>query len=204
MKTTSTLNDMDAVAPKKGYTLVEVLIAMSLMLGILAISMGFLMESTMINFKSTAKNNINRDLRSVMTRMAIEAKQANFFLIYASAAGSDRNEATDRIPPNGSGDALLLVRKGRYSDMEDMGMDPLRDPRPILGLILYYRDSNTQIDGIEVGPVMRWEVDYSGSPITNRDTIRDVESLIPPFATLRSQSRQVVGFSEGQDRKSVV
>ncbi len=180
-----------------GFTLVEVMIALTIMVSVLAMSSGFLMESTLINFRSTAKNNINRELRNTINRMAIEAKQSNFFLIYESAQDAERYDRDDRRRPNESGDALLLVFKSGYPDMEALGMDPLRDPRPITRIILYYRDPNTEIDGVTVGPVMRWEKDFTADPITDAQEIREVELLLPPFTTLRSESTQVMAFSEG-------
>ncbi|MCH8527272.1 MAG: prepilin-type N-terminal cleavage/methylation domain-containing protein [Kiritimatiellae bacterium] len=180
-----------------GFTLVEVMIALTIMVSVLAMASGFLVESTLINFKSTAKNNINRELRNTINRMAIEAKQSNFFLIYESAEDGERYDRDDRRRPNESGDALLLVFKSGYPDMEGLGMDPLRDPRPITRVILYYRDPNTEIDGVLVGPVMRWEKDFTNSPVTDPEEIREVEMLLPPFATLRNESRQVMAFSEG-------
>lgn len=178
---------------KSGYTLVEIMIAMAIMVSVLAMSMGFLMESTLINFRSSAKNEINRELRNVINNMAIEAKQANLFLMYASAADADRHDRGDRLRPNESGDALLLVFKGPHVPSADV----IRDPRPITRMIMYYRDSNTVQDGVAWGPVMRWDKDFSSSPVTDADDIRDLEALIPAIGTLRNESRQVVAFSEG-------
>lgn len=178
---------------KSGYTLVEIMIAMAIMVSVLAMSMGFLTESTLINFRSSAKNEINRELRNVINNMAIEAKQANLFLMYASAADADRHDRGDRLRPNESGDALLLVFKGPHVPSADV----IRDPRPITRMIMYYRDSNTVQDGVAWGPVMRWDKDFSSSPVTDADEIRDLEALIPAIGTLRNESRQVVAFSEG-------
>jgi type II secretory pathway pseudopilin PulG len=180
----------------EGFTIVELMIALTIMLSVLAMTTGFLMESTLINFRSQAKSNINRELRNTVNSMAIEAKQSNFFIIYESAHEADRFDAVDRRRPNESGDALLLVFKSGYPDMEGLGMDPLRDPRPITRIILYYRDPTTQVGGVEIGPVMRWEREFS-PPITNTQQIVEVERLIPALATLRTQSRQVMAFSEG-------
>ncbi|MCC5846025.1 MAG: prepilin-type N-terminal cleavage/methylation domain-containing protein [Verrucomicrobia bacterium] len=186
-----------ARAAVDGFTLVEVMIALTIMVSVLAMTSGFLIETSRINFTSTAKNNINRELRNTINRMAIEAKQSNFFLIYESAEDAERYDRNDRRLPNEAGDALLLVFKSGYPDMDALGMDPLRDPRPITRLILYYRDPNTEIDGAQVGPVMRWEKDFTNSPVTNPDEIREVELLLPTFSALRNESRQVMAFSEG-------
>lgn len=171
---------------------------MAIMVSALAMAMGFLVESTMINFKSAAKNEINRELRQTVNNMAIEAKQANFFLIYRSAELADRTDHTFRRRPNESGDALLLVFKAGYSDMEDLNADPLRDPRPIRRIILYYRDPTEVIDGVAVGPVMRWEKDFGTAHLVDPDLIRNVEENLPLSMTeLRRESRQVMAFSEG-------
>lgn len=182
---------------KQGYSLVEIMIALTIMMSVLAMATGFLTENSAINFKSTAKNNINRELRNTINQMAIEAKQANYFLIYTSAEDGERYDRDDRMRPNESGDALLLVYKSSWADMEELEMDPLRDPRPITRIILYYRDPNTTINGASVGPVMRWEQDFTDEPVTDAEEIREVELLLPAAADLRSQSRQVMAFSEG-------
>lgn len=201
MKPTSQKNAHPCPHPHRstagGFTLVEVMIALTIMVSVLAMASSFLMESTLINFRSTAKNNINRELRNTINRMAIEAKQSNFFLIYESAEDTERYNRDDRRRPNESGDALLLVFKSGYPDMEALGMDPLRDPRPITRMVLYYRDANTVIDGASVGPVMRWEKDFSADPITERQDIREVERLLPLFEQLRKESTQIMAFSEG-------
>ena len=99
--------------------------------------------------------------------------------------------------PNESGDALLLVQKSAYAEMAEHGVDPLHDPRPITRLILYYRIITGEENGAQVGPVMRWEGDFSDSPIVDSNDIRKVEELIPPFNQLVAESQQVVAFSEG-------
>jgi prepilin-type N-terminal cleavage/methylation domain-containing protein len=182
---------------KSGFTIVEVMIAMAILFSVLAMSMGFLVESTWINYSSQAKNNINREMRNVVDRMALEAKQSNFFILYTSAANADRIDANDRMRPNESGDALLLVEKAAYAEMAGYGVDPLYDPRPIIRLILYYRMVTAEENGAEVGPVMRWEGDFSQNPLVDSDQIRNVEDLIPTFTQLVAESRQVVAFSEG-------
>ena len=182
---------------QQGYTLVEVMIAMTIMLAVLAMSMSFLLESTMLNFKSQAKNNINREVRGIVDRIAIEAKQSNMFIIYTSAADADRISAQDRRRPHESGDALLLVEKAGYAEMLDFGVDPLYDPRPIKRIILYYRMVTSTENGAEVGPVMRWEKDYTDAPVTNAEDILALEGLIPSYAELLPASRRVVAFSEG-------
>jgi len=182
---------------KQGFTIVEVMIAMAILFSVLAMSMGFLVESTWINHSSQAKNNINRELRGVVDRMALEAKQSNFFILYTSAANADRIDARDRMRPNESGDALLLVEKAAYAEMAAYGVDPLYDPRPIRRIILYYRMVTAEENGAAVGPVMRWERDFSSNPVVDAEQIRNVEGLIPAFNQLVPESRQVVAFSEG-------
>ena len=182
---------------QEGFTLVEVMIALTIMVAVLAMSMSFLMESTMLNFQSQAKNNINREVRGIVDRIAIEAKQSNIFVIYTSAADEHRLAAADRRRPHESGDALLLVQKAGYAEMLTYGVDPLYDPRPIKKIILYYRTVTGSENGAEVGPVMRWERDFSSDPVTDADEIFALESLIPPYTDLLSESQRVVAFSEG-------
>jgi hypothetical protein len=129
--------------------------------------------------------------------MAMDAKQCNSIILYTTAANSHRIDHEDRMRPNESGDALLLVQKSAYAEMAEHGVDPLHDPRPITRLILYYRIITGEENGAQVGPVMRWEGDFSDSPIVDSNDIRKVEELIPPFNQLVAESQQVVAFSEG-------
>lgn len=180
-----------------GFTLMEMMLSMSIMFIALMLVMDFVIETGRLNFTSAEKNDINRELRNVVDRMASEAKQSNLFIIYKSAAPADREDQTDRVRPNESGDCVLLVFKSGYADMMDLGVDPLHDPRPITRLIMYYRSATTTENGVERGPVRRWELDLRSNPETDADTIHNLESLIPNLATLYAQSTELVELSEG-------
>ncbi|MDF3128637.1 prepilin-type N-terminal cleavage/methylation domain-containing protein [Kiritimatiellaeota bacterium B1221] len=182
---------------QSGFTLVEMLMSMGIMFSVFAMSIGFLIESGRINFVSAEKNDINREVRKVVTRMATEAKQSNLFVVYKSAAMADRDLSTDRVRPNEAGDCLLLVYKTGYAEMMDMGVDPLHDPRPVNKLVLYYRSVTHEEDGQERGPVRRWVKDLSSSPETDADKIHNIEQMIPSLSVLESESSEVVELSEG-------
>ncbi len=182
---------------QSGFTLVEMLMSMGIMFSVFAMSIGFLIESGRINFVSAEKNDINREVRKIVTHMATEAKQSNLFLIYKSAALSDRDLSTDRIRPNESGDCLLLVYKTGYAEMIGLGVDPLHDPRPVSKLVLYYRSVTHVEGGQERGPVRRWVKDLSAHPETDTDKIHNIEQMIPALSVLESESAEVVELSEG-------
>lgn len=182
---------------RSGFTFIEIMISMSIMLTVSAMSLNFLVETGRLNFTSAEKNDINRELRNIVDRLATEAKQSNLFVIYESAEDSDRVNIADRVKTGGSGDAILLVFKSAYADMDALGVDPLRDPRPITRLILYYRSTISTENGVGRGPVRRWERDYSNNPVTDTASIHNLETLLPTLATLDSESIEVVALSEG-------
>lgn len=175
----------------------EILISMGIMLTVIGMSLGFFLETGRMNFVSAEKNDINRDVRNVIDRMASEGKQSNSFVIYTSTAKEDRDDSTDRVRTNESGDCLLLIFKSGYADMDDLGVDPLHSPRPITRLVLYYRSTTMKENGKSWGPVRRWEKDFSDDPITDPDSIRNIEDLLPSMATLNAESTNVVQLSEG-------
>lgn len=180
-----------------GFTLIEIMFSVAIVTSVMAMTISFMVESGRINFVSAEKNDINREVRNVVDRMTMEAKQSNLFIIYQSADASDRVDQTDRVRPNESGDCLLLVFKSGYSEMASLGVDPLRDPRPVTRLIMYYRSITGTEDGVAQGPVRRWELDLTSSPETDPDTIRNIELLIPDKSTLDAESVQVMELSEG-------
>lgn len=145
--------------PRSGFTMIEILFATGLVILAMGMSIGFLVESVKANFISAEKNDINTDLRRVVDRLARDARQANFFLLYNSVADADRNSSADRLRAGRSGDFLVLIEKVPYdkyvTDAET------RQPRPIRGITIYYRDPNETIDGEIAGPVRVWRGIYA-------------------------------------------
>jgi hypothetical protein len=195
------VNDMNSQTPpqhsRSGFTLAEVMFSVSILTTVMAMSIGFMVESGRINFQSAEKNDINREVRNLVAHMSMEAKQSNLFILYTSADEDDRSLSTDRLRPNDSGDCLLLVYKSGYKEMIDLGGDPLRDPRPVTRLVMYFRSVNNSEDGDNQGPVRRWVKDLSGAPETDADRIRNIEKMIPSLSVLLSESTEVVALSEG-------
>ncbi len=196
---------------RKGFTLLEIMFASSLIVLALGMSVGFMVEAVKVNFVSTEKNDINKDLRMVVDRLARDARQANFFLLYESAEDADRNGDNDRRRAGRSGDFLVLIKKVSWPDLLQSD-DDTRMPRPIRGITIYYRDPTEIIEGELAGPVRVWRAIYApdeevtGTPdaqyqvqdsyITDPADIRNPERLYPTKSEL-ANAAQVIEFSVG-------
>lgn len=192
-----------------GFTLLEVLIASSLVFLAMSLSVGFLVEAVKVNFVAAEKNEINKDLRMVVDRLARDARQANFFLLYDSADDDDRNGDSDRRRAGRSGDFLVLIEKVSYDQY--MTDDETRLPRPIRGITIYYRDPTEVIEGELAGPVRVWRGIYApddeitdaerryqiqNTYISDPVDIRNPERLYPERSVLES-APEVMEFSVG-------
>ncbi len=177
----------------RGFTLLEVLIAVSIVLTAIGMSFGFLTEAAKINFISGEKNEINQDLRNVVDRLSRDARQANFFLLYRSEATEDRDSSGDRLFGGNSGDFLVLIEKAPHSTYLDASS--ARQPRPIRGLTIYFRSVTGVENGQAVGPVRVFRRTFNPA-ITDLNSIRNPELLYPTEQELAAAPR-IMAFSEG-------
>ena len=194
------MSDSPSQRQGRGMTLVEIIFAMTLVFLAVGMATNFITESVRAAFVSSEKNEINREVRTVVERLARDARQASYFLIYPSYTDTDHDSSSDRRGSGRSGDMLVLVYKEPYSEMALTTSGALVAPRPIEKVVIYYRAITSTESGVARGPVRRWEKDFAadGGSITDADEIRNPESsVIPSASTLDSQSVQVVEFSEG-------
>lgn len=177
------------------FTLVEILIAITLF-GLVSAGMtSVLIQILSIQKYDTAKLLVNRDMRKFTSEMTEVATYANYFRIYPNYQSFQRTVATlknpndpeegyttkisgDRVVDGDSGDCLVLVYKNATDD------------RKVARLVIYYRlptakyysvpagAETTMKAGVRVsnkGPLYKIEV-----PIDSSD---ELEYLIPPITT---------------------
>lgn len=173
----------------KGYTLVELMIAVGIAVVILSMVLGFFIETTKSTFFSEQKNAINRDIRALTSEMADNAREANYFLLYRSIQPEDRDNENDRLFEGNAGDLLVLIYQ----------KDPaghINDPRPTDRIIIYYRDPEDPNDPTSVGPVVKaeWDVPNADEELSIEELLFDMGDLI---AYGYIEPEEVVEISEG-------
>jgi prepilin-type N-terminal cleavage/methylation domain-containing protein len=173
-------------ASRGGFTLLEAIIAMSLVSVAMAMILGFFVETTSSSFVSEQKNKINHDIRKLTNEMATNARQANYFLLYSSFQTADRNTIAKRLYAGNSGDFLVLVYQGE----RDL-TSSITAPRPIERIVGYYRAPKDPNNPASVGPVRRFILN-----IPTADQLKTVEELLPPVSQINTFS-EVIELSEG-------
>lgn len=181
---------------ESGFTLAEVMVALTIfsMLG-LGIAQ-FLIDSNQIILSSTGKLQINKDIRDFTEEMGDEAREANSFLLYRSFYPVTTSDPIGnfRNPPSSVDPADYRKRVGESGDLvvfiyEAEDPNPRDNLTPISRLVGYYRDG-TDTDTSQA-PVKRFEVD-----VDTDDQYDSVESLIPAPGTSRSHI-EVLKLAEG-------
>lgn len=179
-----------------GFTLAELLVAMAVF-ALLAVGVSrFLIDGNLLILSSTAKLDINSEIRSFTHTMAREARAANGFVLYRSFYRVSRDEPIGdfRDPPNWLSGEDYRKRAGESGDLlvlvyyrEDQPPDDRRVP--IARLVGYYRDASDTTPG--EAPVKRFEV-----TIPEANMYEQVEDLIPAADQLRN-AETVVSLAEG-------
>ncbi len=165
------------MSDSKGFTLVEILIAMSISFMVIAGIMSFYIQFYKIGFTNEQRNRINRDMRQLTGELSRAGRQANDYFIYNSIADVDHNQASDRQLDGGAGDFLVFIYKDDSGSEETMR------------LVGYYREPES-LDPDALGPVRRFEVNF------DPPSLLAVEELIPAYADL-TNSKDVVELSKG-------
>jgi prepilin-type N-terminal cleavage/methylation domain-containing protein len=147
-----TLPTSPARRRRPGFTLVELLIAVTVTglatIGIVA----FLRQSLMIYYSVRAEHSINRDVRAVTGRLASDAVTANYFCLYPSF--SSRTAVVEGAVVDGGlvdgqvGDFLVLVFVDPAQASTGTSM--------ITKLVGYYREVTDAT--LNTGPVRRFEI----------------------------------------------
>ncbi len=168
-------------APRRGFTLVEMLIATSIMA---LVSVGILrvfVQALNVYYYDTGKILVNKDIRKFTGEMTENATYSNYFRIfpaytnlsrtvdtYVNPADPDQGYTTaiadTSVNDGQSGDCLVLVYK-----------DPA-DDRKIARIIAYFRAPTVPTDPTSTGPVRKMDL-----AITPSSTL-PVFQLIPEIS----------------------
>lgn len=155
-----------------GYSLVEILIALSILGLVTAGTAQFLTQTSVMMFTSDQKLRINRDIRNLTNEMTDNARDANHFTIYPGFQDEFRDPPAEMEPEDyrqrdgESGDVLVLIFYGTDPNPGD------NTPPPIERLVGYFRNITDTTEN--TGPVMKFDVAISGS-----DQNKKVEELVP-------------------------
>jgi prepilin-type N-terminal cleavage/methylation domain-containing protein len=148
---------------RPGFTLVELMIAVTLT-GLATVGLvAFLRQSLMIYYSVRAEHTINRDIRAITGRLASDAVTANYFCLYPNF--STRTELVNGVAVDGSlvdgqvGDFLVLV----YVDPAQASTGTSM----ITKLVGYYREVTDSTRNN--GPVRRFEIPLS-TPVDAKST----------------------------------
>jgi len=167
---------------KKGYTLIEIIISMTLLSLLIGGILSFYLQFFSAGWVNEQRNLINRDIRNLTARLTQDGRQANYFKLYKSHEAGDRNDAADdQLLDGKSGDFLVFV----YTEPATQ----LYHPNSIRRIVGYYRDvPSGQPDAR--GPVRRFDLSY------NPASSQTLEDLLPSSSQL-SLSPTVIELSEG-------
>ncbi|MBN1403957.1 MAG: prepilin-type N-terminal cleavage/methylation domain-containing protein [Opitutales bacterium] len=157
-----------AKARPKGFTIAELLVALTISAFVFMGLFQFTFATSRMLFDSTAKIDVNRDVRMFTQHMTNYARAANQFYIYKSFDFADRDDSDDRKRDGESGDFLLLIYQEPWPDPDDTEC--------ITRLVGYFRKPDGSGDDA-TGPVYRFEIVYSSSNYKNTLT-NTPESLI--------------------------
>lgn len=83
------------VYPSRGFTLVELMVTMTIVGLAMAGITTFFIDSSRVLFTSEAKNEINQDIRKLTNEMTLEARNANYFAIYEAFNKDMRKVSAD-------------------------------------------------------------------------------------------------------------
>lgn len=154
---------------RRGFTLVETLIATTVM-GIATTAILGLFINMMKSYKYNAfRLQINRDVRTFTNELSDTATYANYFVILTDfstrTTGAVGSEVLASMADGESGDCLLLVFK-----------DPTDDSK-IQRMIGYYHDPDA--DGY--GPIRKFDLSFSPS-----SSVTSIWTLMPATSTLHT------------------
>lgn len=188
---------------RRAFTLLEILIAITILGFITMMSLGFFVETIKATFVSEQKNLINNDVRTLTAELSEAAKEANFTLLYSSFESDDRNSSGDRLLDGNSGDFLVFGFQGE----PDLSTS-INAPQPVTRLTGFYRAPADPNDPTSEGPVRKFDTDldfaYNDS---DEPLLSPIDPLDPPtpeeiLATLyptstRNTNPEVISLSEG-------
>ena len=141
---------------RRGYTLAEILVSMTIM-GLVGVGMiAFLTQGMKTYYKDRARLMINRDIRSFTSQMDTDAVDANSFCLYTSFT----SHADPKLDSGRVGDYLVLLYYDPALTSSGQSM--------ITKLVGYYREVTDTT--LNTGPVHRFVIDLTATPIDAKTT----------------------------------
>jgi prepilin-type N-terminal cleavage/methylation domain-containing protein len=175
----------------RGFTLVEVLIAMGIF-GIVSVALlSVFIQSLNIYHYDVGKIQVNRDIRTFTSKMSTDATYANYFLIYPNFS-TRTNTSTVTDPTTGATTSVVVdasVNDGLSGEFLVLVFKDDSDDTKVSRLIGYYR-APTSTDTNSEGPVRRFDITIS--PSSNAT----VWTLLPAVSTI-NDNPEVVELSKG-------
>jgi prepilin-type N-terminal cleavage/methylation domain-containing protein len=115
----------DSRHDQRGYTLSEILIAMSLSVVVLAAATWFMVEGTRASMKTT--NNSINDLSqwSIFTAISVDSKVANGMEVYRTFTAADMSDPTKRLDKDQRGNVLILTRSHQVGNSRQATYDQI-------------------------------------------------------------------------------
>ncbi len=169
----------------RGYTLVEIMVAVTLMGLITTGVLSFIFQAMRIYVYDGGRLMVNKDMRTFTSSLANDAVASNYFRIYP-----DFQTRTAFMTDGTSGDFLILAYTNTTASTGSFY---------ITQLVGYYRDvPTTATDPAALGPVRRFSVN-----IATADQTKDLPTLIAQYVpTNTSSSNPIViqlaqGLSDG-------
>jgi prepilin-type N-terminal cleavage/methylation domain-containing protein len=158
------------VQHRRGYTIAEVMIAMTIFSMVMYGLYQFSLQTSHIIYDSVQRMDIDAGMRRFSQRLQTDMITAKAFYLYTSFHTTDRDsiDGSDRLAADTNGDFLLLV----YAEPQPYSNSTVY----ITKLVGYFRKPVTGIDSW--GPVYRFEVDYADETIVAASVDNVVETLI--------------------------
>ncbi len=173
MKTS--LNTRRGLDRAKGFTLVEVLLALSITAVMAGMATYLLVETGRSTYVASEKMSVNRDIRQVMNSIVENGREADKLYLFDTYEALvytpiDGEYGHHRLSEKQSGDFILLVYEGSVAS-SSLGY-------PIEKIIGIYRDPT--VPAGNEAPVKMFTVDS----VATADAFKDPEELIPDISNI--------------------
>lgn len=159
---------------KRGYTLVELLIGITIFGVLMSGVMAMFITSLQTYYFDLGRQLVNRDMRKFTNELSDNAVESNYFRVYPSF--TDRSS---QVGVSSSGDFALFVYNNP-SNVEE-----------VVRIVGYYRAAS----GSNPGPVRRFEVNCAPTKTNNPITLAPDPSTVDQWEEVLELSR---GLSDGR------
>lgn len=176
-----------ATAQKKGFTLVEILIAVGLMGVVVTGILSFVFQAMRVYVYDSGRLMVNRDMRTFTGSLSADAVASNYFRIYPSF-----QNRTTPVTDGVSGDFLVLV----FTDTNTS-----TGVYCITQLVGYYRAPADTSNPTSLGPVRRFDTGAPGTAnaITTADQSMSLPDLLTKYAATSTSATNpiVIQLAQG-------